>query len=105
MRSWTSSSAASCRVSPNRDSHFEISDGAKDRILEVGYEPEFGARPLRRAIRDLIEDPLSERLLAGEVQPGDRIAVIVDDEASGLDFEVLERAENPEDEEAEPEPA
>jgi ATP-dependent Clp protease ATP-binding subunit ClpC len=84
---------------------FEISDDAKDRILEQGYEPEFGARPLRRAIRDLIEDPLSEKLLSGDVLPGDRIAVDAEEDTKLLDFDILERAEATEDEEAEPEPA
>jgi ATP-dependent Clp protease ATP-binding subunit ClpC len=84
---------------------FEISDEAKDRILDQGYEPEFGARPLRRAIRDLIEDPLSEKLLSGDVLPGDRIAVDAEEDAKGLDFDILERADVTEDEETEPEPA
>jgi ATP-dependent Clp protease ATP-binding subunit ClpC len=84
---------------------FEISDEAKDRILDQGYEPEFGARPLRRAIRDLIEDPLSEKLLSGDVLPGDRIAVDAEEDAKGLDFDILERADLTEDAETEPEPA
>jgi ATP-dependent Clp protease ATP-binding subunit ClpC len=55
-----------------------VTDQARERLADEGYEPEFGARPLRRAIVNLIEDPLSEKLLAGEVHAGDRIAVEVE---------------------------
>ncbi len=88
-----------------QDLRFEITDEAKDRILDVGYEPEFGARPLRRAIRDLIEDPLSEKLLAGEIQSGDLIEVDVegDEDSKSLEFEILERAATETEAEAEAE--
>ncbi len=49
----------------NRDLSFEISDEAKNFLLDKGFEPEFGARPLRRAIEHLVEDPLAEELLRG----------------------------------------
>ncbi len=58
----------------------DVSDAARDRLAEEGYEPEFGARPLRRAIVNLIEDPLSEKLLAGEVTAGDRITIDIEDD-------------------------
>jgi len=61
----------------------EVTPAARDAILERGYDPDFGARPLRRAIVDLIEDPLSEQLLSGTIQPGDRIEVDVASEAAG----------------------
>jgi len=41
----------------------------------AGFDPQYGARPLRRAIQRLLEDELSERLLAGEIQPGQRVRV------------------------------
>jgi ATP-dependent Clp protease ATP-binding subunit ClpC len=53
----------------------EVTDAARDRLAAEGYEPEFGARPLRRAIVNLIEDPLAEKLLTGEVAAGDRVTV------------------------------
>jgi len=53
----------------------EISDGAKDLIGNKGYDPVFGARPLRRTIQNLIEDQLSEALLRGEFLPGDTVVV------------------------------
>jgi len=45
---------------------FEFSDSAKDFLCDVGYDPDHGARPLRRAIQKYVEDPLSEKLLRGE---------------------------------------
>jgi ATP-dependent Clp protease ATP-binding subunit ClpC len=57
----------------------DVTDAARDRILVSGYDPEYGARPLRRAIRDLIEDPLSEKLLAGDIQAGDHLVIDVDE--------------------------
>ncbi len=54
----------------------EVTDGAKDFIGNKGYDPVFGARPLRRTIQDLVEDQLSDALLRGEFLPGD--AVVVD---------------------------
>jgi ATP-dependent Clp protease ATP-binding subunit ClpC len=53
----------------------EVTDEAKDFIGNKGYDPVFGARPLRRTIQNLVEDPLSERLLRGEFLPGDTVNV------------------------------
>src|SRR5205085_6421145 len=54
-----------------------LTDEAKDLLIEKGYSPEFGARPLRRAIEHLLEDPLSEELLKGTFQGKDTITVRV----------------------------
>ena len=56
----------------------EISDGAKELLAVRGYDPTFGARPLKRVIQDLIEDPLSEQLLQGRFGPGDMVFIDVD---------------------------
>ena len=53
----------------------EISDAAKERIAEEGYDPAFGARPLKRALQRLIIDPLAIRLLEGHFKPGDTVFV------------------------------
>jgi ATP-dependent Clp protease ATP-binding subunit ClpC len=55
----------------------ELTEEAKDLLIEKGYSPEFGARPLRRAIEHLLEDPLSEELLKGLFQGKDLITVRV----------------------------
>ena len=53
----------------------EITDEAKDFIGNKGYDPVFGARPLRRTIQNLVEDQLSEALLRGEFLAGDTVVV------------------------------
>jgi len=53
----------------------KISDGASDLLVEKGFDPAFGARPLRRAIQRYLEDPLSEEILKGELTRGGQIVV------------------------------
>ena len=60
-----------------RDLQLEVSDAAKDAIARAGYDPVYGARPLKRAIQRLLENPLAQQLLAGEFHPGDAIVVDV----------------------------
>jgi ATP-dependent Clp protease ATP-binding subunit ClpB len=67
-----------------RDLGLELSDAAKEFLAEVGWDPQFGARPLRRALQRHVEDTLATRLLAGEFVPGD--VVVVDRDAQGLTF-------------------
>ncbi len=57
----------------------EATDEAKDFMAQEGYSTEFGARHLRRVIQRLVEDPLSEKLLAGEFQPGEMVVADVED--------------------------
>ncbi len=63
-----------------KDIKLEITEAAKDFLGEKGYDPTFGARPLRRVIQNLVEDPLSEALLRGEFQPGDTVKIDSDGE-------------------------
>ena len=58
----------------------EISDSAKELLGVRGYDPTFGARPLKRVIQDVVEDPLSEQLLQGRFGPGDTVFIDVDGE-------------------------
>ena len=53
----------------------EVDRSAKQLIAKEGYDPQFGARPLKRAIQDLLLDPLATKLLGGEFKAGDRIKV------------------------------
>ena len=53
----------------------EVTDAAKDVLMEKGFDQVFGARPMRRAIQNLIEDPLAEGLLHGTFQPGETVLV------------------------------
>ena len=57
----------------------EVSDRFKDRLIQEGYSPSYGARPLRRAIMRLLEDSLAEEILSGRVKDGDTAIVDVDD--------------------------
>jgi ATP-dependent Clp protease ATP-binding subunit ClpB len=56
----------------------EVSDAAKRVLAETGYEPAFGARPLKRTIQRLVQDPLATRLLDGEIASGDVVSVDAD---------------------------
>jgi ATP-dependent Clp protease ATP-binding subunit ClpB len=58
-----------------RDLRLEISDGAKDFLANVGYDPAYGARPLKRAIQRYLENGLAEDILAGRFTAGDAIRV------------------------------
>jgi ATP-dependent Clp protease ATP-binding subunit ClpB len=55
----------------------EVSDGAKEYLAREGFDPLYGARPLKRAIQRLVQDPLARRVLEGEFHEGDRIRVDV----------------------------
>jgi ATP-dependent Clp protease ATP-binding subunit ClpC len=63
-----------------------LTDEAKDCIVKKGIDDEYGARPLRRAVQQLVEDPLSEQLLMGAFEPGSRIVVQVSDISGDLMF-------------------
>jgi ATP-dependent Clp protease ATP-binding subunit ClpB len=63
----------------------ELERNAKQLIAREGFDPQFGARPLKRALQDLVLDPLANKLLSGEFKPGDRIKVVAHD--GHLDFE------------------
>jgi ATP-dependent Clp protease ATP-binding subunit ClpB len=53
----------------------ELDPSSKQFLAQEGYDPQFGARPLKRTIQERLLDPLSVKLLAGEFKPGDRIKV------------------------------
>ena len=61
--------------------NLEITDEAKEWLVEKGYDPIFGARPLRRVIQDNVEDKLSDAILAGDLGPADTAIIDVDDDS------------------------
>src|SRR5690606_41814962 len=77
----------------------ELTEAAKLHLADEGYDPSLGARPLRRAIQRLVEDPLSERLLWKEFRAGETIIVDAeDDPESGkkvMSFRAIEGFEPP----------
>ena len=58
-----------------RDLKVTMDDAAKDYLAEVGWDPVYGARPLKRAIQQYVENPLAQKILAGEFAPGDTVRV------------------------------
>jgi ATP-dependent Clp protease ATP-binding subunit ClpC len=72
-----------------------LTDDAKEFLGNKGYDPELGARPLRRAIQRLLEDPLSERVLLGEYKAGMTILVGLDSENDELTFEGISSSKTP----------
>ena len=71
----------------------EVADAAKALLGEKGYDPVFGARPLRRVIQDLVEDQLSDALLRGDFGSGD--TVLLDCEDDKIVIRTLEAAKSP----------
>ncbi len=67
-----------------RDIRLELDEAARDHLGEAGYDPVYGARPLKRAIQQQLENPLAQRILGGEFGPGDTVRVVAAD--GGLDF-------------------
>ena len=65
-----------------REMKIILSDAARDRLAAAGFDPVYGARPLKRAIQQRIENPLAEQILVGAISPGD--ALLVD--GDGDDF-------------------
>jgi ATP-dependent Clp protease ATP-binding subunit ClpC len=59
----------------------ELSDSARELLVEKGYDPAMGARPLRRAIQRYIEDPLADFVLGSDLKPG--VTIVVDRKAEG----------------------
>ena len=62
-----------------RELLLEVSDDAKDLLGNLGYDPVYGARPLKRVIQGTLENPLAEAILAGRYQPGDTVVVTAKD--------------------------
>jgi len=72
--------------------HLEFTQKARELLIKEGYDPAFGARPLRRVIQRMVEDQLSEELLAGKFKSGDEI--IVDADQKKLTFQLKEAISN-----------
>ncbi|MFG0251454.1 MAG: ATP-dependent Clp protease ATP-binding subunit ClpA [Phycisphaerales bacterium JB038] len=87
--------------------NLELDQPAKDFLIDKGYNPDFGARPLRRAIGQYVEDPLSEAILRGEFEGKNSIVVTRKEDAENLFFEssAVEPEPAAEEDEAKPEAA
>jgi ATP-dependent Clp protease ATP-binding subunit ClpB len=69
----------------DRDIKLDFTPAALDYLAEIGWDPDFGARPLKRAIQREVQDPLAMKLLSGEIHPGETIRI--DRDPEGLVFE------------------
>ncbi|MFN8730962.1 MAG: AAA family ATPase, partial [Planctomyces sp.] len=67
----------------------ELDQRAKDFLIEKGFNPDFGARPLRRSVGQYVEDPLSEMLLSGEMKSGSKVVITRRTDENGKDQEFL----------------
>ena len=70
----------------SREISVKIDNKAKDFLIEDGYDPEYGARPMRRSVEKHLEDPLAEHLLRGDVKDGDFVGVTIDKKENKLKF-------------------
>ena len=70
----------------NKKITVSLDEGAREYLMKEGYDPQYGARPMRRAVEKNIEDPLAELLLRSEVKAGDHVTVVFDAESKKLKF-------------------
>ena len=66
--------------------HITLDDSAREFLMKEGFDPQYGARPMRRAVEKNIEDPLAEHLLRGDIRDGDIVKVSHDEELKRLKF-------------------
>lgn len=78
----------------SRGVKLELSDEAKDFLMDKGYDPDFGARPLKRCLERYIEDPLAEDILREDFKSGDTIRATVKDDR--LDFKIAKKSKKKE---------
>ena len=76
-----------------KEVHIELDEAAKEFLIEKGYDPTYGARPMRRAVERYLEDPLAEELLRGQMKAGDVVHVSV--AGDKLTFHVVEPQGSP----------
>jgi ATP-dependent Clp protease ATP-binding subunit ClpB len=79
------------RLLADRKISLELTGAAKDLLFAQGYDPNFGARPLKRSIQKLVQDPLAMKILDGEILHGDHVVVEADKKAGRMKFDVSER--------------
>ena len=71
-----------------KDIKLTIDDSAKQFLLSKGTDLKYGARPLRRTIQNYVEDSLADKILKGELKPGDTVNVSANKTKDGLEFEI-----------------
>ncbi|HSZ19783.1 MAG TPA: ATP-dependent chaperone ClpB [Candidatus Acidoferrum sp.] len=79
------------RLLAERKVRIELTPAARERLVRDGYDPAYGARPLRRTVQRLVQDPLAMRILDGSVLPGDLVRVDIDPNSDSMRFERVEQ--------------
>jgi ATP-dependent Clp protease ATP-binding subunit ClpB len=79
------------RLLADRKISIELTESAKDLLFAQGYDANFGARPLKRSIQKLLQDPLALKILDGEILHGDHVVIDADKKAGRMRFEVSKR--------------
>src|SRR5438045_1715704 len=79
------------RLLAERKISIELTDAAKDILFTEGFDPNFGARPLKRAIQKLVQDPLALKILDGEILHGDHVIIDADKKTGQVIIEVSKR--------------
>ncbi len=74
--------------------HLDLTESAKNYIADKGFDKQYGARPLKRAIQKYIEDALAEQIVSSNLSEGDKIIIDLDDKTEELDINI-EKAEKP----------
>jgi ATP-dependent Clp protease ATP-binding subunit ClpB len=83
------------RLLAERKVRIELTPAARERIVQEGYDPAYGARPLRRTVQRLVQDPLALQILEGRILPGDLVRVDVDPQSDSMRFERVEEKAAP----------
>jgi ATP-dependent Clp protease ATP-binding subunit ClpB len=83
------------RLLAERKVRIELTPAARERIVRDGYDPAYGARPLRRTVQRLVQDPLALKILEGGILPGDLVRVDADPESDAMRFERVEEKPAP----------
>ncbi len=83
------------RLLAERKVRIKLTSAARERLVRDGYDPAYGARPLRRTVQRLVQDPLAMRILDGSVLPGDLVRVDAEPESASLRFERVEEKTAP----------
>ncbi|MDB4517958.1 ATP-dependent Clp protease ATP-binding subunit [Akkermansiaceae bacterium] len=78
-----------------KDITLNLAESARDLLVKEGYDPDYGARPMRRAVERFLEDPLAEALLAGDIEEGDTVDAHVKEDDVEISFIPQTRKEEP----------
>ena len=80
------------RLLEDRKITIVLNPKAREWLAEKGYEPAYGARPLKRVIQKAVQDPLAELILSGKIKDGDRVVISVGKQGLSFNGEVAEAA-------------